>query len=274
MRYSNKQKLKPATKITRNSHPKARNKQQKINHMKNTLKQSLVITALALSTLTFAQTTAAAPAKTTAIGTSKTWGTVDGISMVGLVQGPSSADAQLQVACVFEYTDNDIHSAQALPAKLNGLVHLDEALKGELTNIRKTGQFLGHSLETILITPPAGSMPAKKLLLIGLGDRNQFTPDLMISVGEVAAREAMRLGVTNFAFASDLKDAGIDSPTALVAGNVVRGIVHANRAENYLKEHKLSTTKKLEKVYLLAGPAFFETAGGGISDAISEVKKK
>lgn len=242
--------------------------------MKNILKQSLVIAALAFSTITLAQATTAIPAKTTAVGTSKNWGSVDGISMIGLVQGPSSADAQLQVACVFEYTEGDIHSAQALPAKVNGLVHLDDALKGELTNIRKSGQFQGHSLETILITPPAGSMSAKKLLLIGLGDRNKFTPDLMTSVGEVAAREAMRLGVTNFAFASDLKDAGIDSPTALIAGNVVKGIVHANRAENYLKDHKLSTTKKLEKVYLLAGPAFFETAGGGIADAISEVQKK
>ncbi|MEI7489439.1 MAG: peptidase M17, partial [Chryseobacterium sp.] len=70
---------------------------------------------------------------TTPVGTSKNWGSVDGISMIGLVQGPSSADAQLQVACVFEYTENDIHSAQALPANLNGLVHLDEALKGEFT---------------------------------------------------------------------------------------------------------------------------------------------
>ncbi|WP_241775069.1 M17 family peptidase N-terminal domain-containing protein [Chryseobacterium sp. ERMR1:04] len=211
---------------------------------------------------------------TTPVGTSKNWGSVDGISMIGLVQGPSSADAQLQVACVFEYTENDIHSAQALPASLNGLVHLDEALKGEFTKIRQSGQFHGHSLETILITPPVGSLSAKKLLLIGLGDRNKFTPELMTSVGEVAAREAMRLGVTNFAFASDLKDAGIDSPTALVAGNVVKGIVLANRSETYLKEHKLSNTKKLEKVYLLAGPSFFEVAGGGIKDAIVEVNKK
>ncbi|AZA84481.1 peptidase M17 [Chryseobacterium lactis] len=238
--------------------------------MKNTIARSLVIAALAFSALSFAQTTSS----TTAVGTSKTWGSVDGISMVGLVEGPSSANVQLQVACVFEYTEGDIFNAPALPANLNGLIHLDQALKGELTNIRKSGQFHGHSLETILITPPAGSMPAKKLLLIGLGDRNKFTPDLMTSVGEVAAREAMRLGVTNFAFASDLKDAGIDSPTALVAGNAVRGIVHANRSENYLKEHKLSTTKKLEKVYLLAGHAFFETAGGGISEAIAEVKNK
>lgn len=210
---------------------------------------------------------------TTPVGTSKNWGSVDGISMIGLVEGPSSADAQLQVACVFEYTENDIHSAQALP-DLNGLVHLDDALKGEFTKIRQSGQFQGHSLETILITPPAGSLSAKKLLLIGLGDRNKFTPELMTSVGEVAAREAMKLGVTNFAFASDLKDAGIDSPTALVAGNVVKGIVLANRSEIYLKEHKLSNTKKLEKVYLLAGPSFFEVAGGGIKDAIAKVNKK
>ncbi|UKB82519.1 peptidase M17 [Chryseobacterium sp. MEBOG06] len=242
--------------------------------MKTILSQSLVIAALVFSALNFAQTTTTAPPKTAAIGTSKNWGSVDGISIIGWVQGPSSANTDLQVACVFEYTEGDIFNAPALPASLNGLVHLDEALKGELTNIRKSGQFQGHSLETILITPPAGSMSAKKLLLIGLGDRNKFTPDLMTSVGEVAAREAMRLGVANFAFASDLKDAGIDSPTALIAGNVVRGIVHANRSENYLKEHQLSTTKKIEKVYLLSGPAFFETAGGGISEAIAEVKKK
>lgn len=234
--------------------------------MKNSVNKLLIAIVLVFSNLILAQTTS--------VGTSKNWGSVDGISMIGLVQGPSSANAQLQVACVFEYTEGDIFNASALPANLNGLVHLDEALKGELTNIRKSGQFLGHSLETILITPPAGSMSAQKLLLIGLGDRNKFTPDLMISVGEVAAREAMRLGVSNFAFASDLKDAGIDSPTALVAGNVVRGIVNASRSENYLKEHKLSTTKKLEKVYLLAGPAFFETAGGGISEAITEAQKK
>lgn len=244
------------------------------NTVKSTLSKTLLIAGLVFSTITFSQTTnansSATPAK---VGTSKNWGSIDGISMIGLVQGPSSADAQLHVACVFEYTDNDIHSAQALPANLNGLVHLDEALKGEFTKIRQAGLFKCHSLETILISPPKGSMSAKKLLLVGLGDRNKFTPELMTSVGEVAAREAMRLGVSNFAFASDLKDAGIDSPTALVAGNVVKGIVNANRSETYLKEHNLSKTKKLEKVYLLAGPSFFEVAGGGIQSAIAEVKK-
>lgn len=244
------------------------------NTIKNILSKTLLIVGLLFSNLIFSQTTTLNSSTTTvAVGTSKNWVTVDGISMIGLVQGPSSANTQLQVACVFEYTDNDIHSPQALPANLNGLVHLDEALKGEFTKIRQAGYFKGHALETILISPPKGSISAKKLLLIGLGNRNQFTPELMTLVGEVATREAMRLGVSNFAFASDLKDAGIDSPTALVAENVVKGIIDANRSEVYLKKNNLSETKKIEKVYLLAGPSFFEVAGGGIQKAIFDALK-
>ncbi len=79
------------------------------NIVKNTLGKSMLITGLIFSTLTFSQTTTAnSSVVPTAVGTSKNWGSVDGISMIGLVQGPSSAEAQLQVACVFEYTDNDI----------------------------------------------------------------------------------------------------------------------------------------------------------------------
>ncbi|AJW62976.1 hypothetical protein VO54_01499 [Elizabethkingia miricola] len=97
-------------------------------------------------------------------------------------------------------------------------------------------------------------------------------PEKMIEVGRIAAREAMKLNVKSFAFAADLKDAGIDSPTALVAENVVRGIVSASRVENYLRQKHLSTSPKLQKVFLLAGPAFFEVAGTGVKSAISIFK--
>jgi len=211
--------------------------------------------------------------KAIAVGTSKVWGKVDGIVIEGLVQGPSSASTELQVACVFEYTEGDIFkSPPALPPQLNGMVHLDEALKGQITEIRKTGKFAGHAFEILLITPPAGTMKARKLLLIGLGDRDKFSPDLMISIGKVAMREALILGVNNFAFASDLKDAGIDSPTALVAGNVTKGIIEAYRTQAYLKAKKLSSFKPVTRVTLLAGPAFFSTAGEGIKNAIASFK--
>lgn len=78
------------------------------NTLKNTVNRLLIAATLAFSTVALAQTTTTSTTKTTAVGTSKNWGSVDGIAMIGLVQGPSSADAQLQVACVFEYTDGDI----------------------------------------------------------------------------------------------------------------------------------------------------------------------
>ena len=210
---------------------------------------------------------------TTAIGTARVWGTVDGVAIEGVVQGPSAQVSDLQIACVFEYTEGDIYnSPPALPPALNGLVHLDQDMKGLLTEIRKSGKFLGHANETLLITPAKGAIGGKRLLLIGLGDRNKFTPDLMTGIGGVAMREALKLGVNNFSFASDLKDAGIDSPTALVAGNVVKGIFEAYRTQLWLKEKQLTKIKPIAKVILLAGPAFFTTAGEGIQEAITAIK--
>ncbi|QBJ85764.1 peptidase M17 [Chryseobacterium gleum] len=233
-----------------------------------------LFTALILATAGTHFVSAQAAAEKTAIGTSKTWGTVDGISVVGLVQGPSAAKADLQIACVFEYTEGDIFNPPALPKELNGMVHLDEALKGIITEVRKKGQFKGHALETLLINPPKGSLASGKLLLIGLGNRNSFDADLMKEVGSVAMREALKLQVHTVSFASDIKDAGIDSPTALVAENVVLGAFDAYRAQSYLNTQHLSDKMKLKKLILLAGPSFFTIAGGGIQDAISKLNTK
>lgn len=227
------------------------------------------ILAVSLQTAALAQAPKADTAqKLTAIGTSKVWGTIDGIALEGLVQGPSTSKAPLQVACVFEYTEGDIFNPPALPAAFNGMVHLDHDLKGIITDIRKSGQFKGHAYETLLIEPPAGSFSSKKLLLIGLGDRNAFNADLMVGIGSVAMREALRLNFTSFAFAADIKDAGIDSPTALVAGNVVKGMISAYRTQTYLSSKKMAEKKPMAKVSLLAGPAFFTVAGEGIREAI------
>ncbi|MFB6454716.1 M17 family peptidase N-terminal domain-containing protein [Chitinophaga sp. Hz27] len=228
----------------------------------------LGISLLLLHANTFAQQPQVAT-KATPIGTSKVWGKVDGLSIEGLVQGPSAAVADLQIACVFEYTEGDIFNPPALPAQLNGMVHLDEALKGQITALRKSGKFAGHYLETLLITPPKGALKAPRLLIIGLGDRNNFNADAMINVGAIAMREAARLGVKSFAFASDIKDAGIDSPTALTAANVVKGIINANRTQLYLQSQHLAPVQRVTRAILLAGPAFFETAGEGIKEAIA-----
>ena len=242
----------------------------KTTQIKITARISLFLVML-LGSVQFSLAQTSAP--TVKANTSKIWGAVDGIAIEGMVQGPSTEVTPLQIACVFEYTEGDIfNSPPALPEAINGMVHLDKSLNGLITEIRKSGKFAGHSLETLLITPPAGTIGAKKLLLIGLGDRNKFTPELMKQVASVGMEEALRLGVTEYAFASDLKDAGIDSPTAEVAGYGVTGAVNAYRTQVFLKTKKMANFKPIQKITLLAGPAYFTTAGEGISQAITALK--
>lgn len=195
---------------------------------------------------------------TTPVGTTSELGKVDGLTIAVTVQSPSAEEIPLQIVCLFEYTEGDLTtSPPALPAAANGMVHVDAALKGLITDLRKSGKFAGHTLETLLITPPPGSMPAKKLLLIGLGDRKDFTPELMTGVGRAGMREALRLGVSSYAHASDLKDAGIDSPTGTVAINVVKGAIDAYETALYLNSKQAGPAPSVTGITLLAGPAFF-----------------
>lgn len=205
-----------------------------------------------------------------AVNTKEILGNVNGIDIEVVVQSPSAQDTPLQVVCLFEYTEGDIYnSPPALPKELNGMVHVDEALHGLITELRKTNRFEGKRLETLLIIPPANTVSAKKLLLIGLGSRNDFKPEMMRLIGLTGMREALRLGVTNYSHASDLKDAGISSPTAEVAGNVIQGAIEAYRTQLYLKKQNASEAPSVTKISILTGPVYFEDSKEGIKKVIS-----
>lgn len=208
-----------------------------------------------------------------AVGTSAIIGKANGVAVEVKVQGPSAQETPLQIACVFEYTEGDITNPPALPANLNGMLHLDESLHGIITDLRKSGKFTGHAFETILITPPPGNIKAKQLLLIGLGDRNKFNAEVMYTIGAIGMREALRLGVTSYSHASDIKDAGIDSNTKEVAENVVKGALDAYNTQVHLKEKKMSAFKPVVKVTLLAGPAFFVPSSEAIKEALTAYQK-
>ncbi len=227
--------------------------------MKQLYVPSLLVVALTLMSST----------KLPDVGTEETVGAVNGVTIVAKVQGPSAQETPLQIACLFEYVEGDIYtSPPALPKDSNGMVHLDSALHGLITDIRRTNKFKGKFLETLLITPPPNTIPAKKLLLIGLGSQKSFTPDMMRLVGLVGMREALRLGVTKYSHASDLKDAGYSSPTAQIAGDVVQGALEAYSTQQYLKQQNASDPLTVTEVTLLAGQAYFEDSKTGIKKVI------
>ena len=141
------------------------------------------------------------------------------------------------------------------------------------TELRKSNKFQGKALETLLITPPPNTMPAKKLLLIGLGDRKDFKFETMRMIGVIGMREALRLGVASYSHASDLKDAGLDSPTADVAGYVIQGAIEAYRSQKFLQEHKASSPLTVKKITLLAGPAYFDDSKEGTRKVLGSLQK-
>ena len=209
----------------------------------------------------------------TPVGTHSIAGKLDGLSIEAMVQSPSNEVTPLQVVCLFEYAEGDIYtSPPALPAAANGMVHVDQQLHGLITELRKTGRFQGHTLETLLIIPQPGAIKAKRLLLIGLGNRDHFSPDLMTDVGRVGMREALRLGVTSYAHASDLKDGGLDSPTGEVATNVVKGAMDAYETELFLQKRGVAAKKPLTKLTLLAGQPFYAPSVESIKEFITHYK--
>ena len=119
--------------------------------MKNSLRSpflSLLAISVVVGSRALAQT--AAP-KLIPLGTSEVLGKVNGLAIEAKVQSPSGQVTPLQIVCVFEYTEGDIfNSPPALPPELNGLWHVDQALNGLITDLRKSGRFAGHACETLL----------------------------------------------------------------------------------------------------------------------------
>jgi hypothetical protein len=208
------------------------------------------------------------------LGTSKVVGKIDGIQIEAKVQSPSGQQTPLQIVCLFEYTEGDLFMPPALPKELNGMVHVDEALHGLITSIRKDGKFSGTRYETLLIDPPPKSIPAKKLLLVGLGNRHDFNADIMETVGRIGMREALRIGVTSYSHASDIKDAGISSPTGAVAAFVVKGALDAYRTQIYLRQKGAARFVPMGKFTLLTGPAFFEDSHKAVLSTLQTFNKQ
>lgn len=193
-----------------------------------------------------------------------------GLKVTVRMQGPYDAEVPLQIVCYFKHK-----AGQTLKG---APVELDKRLSGVIGNLRSRGEFVGEALETLVIDTRQ-MIPAKKLLLIGLGSEADLSLDVMERVGRVAYREAARLKATSVAFAPLLRDQGVDTlPTGDVEQRVIRGVLLARDTDTRLQHEGLGAKFELQEWIVEAGPAFFqETTKGvnaGIKDAASAVKAR
>jgi hypothetical protein len=188
-----------------------------------------------------------------------------GLTLTVRMQGPYDADVPLQVICYFK--------AKAVGDTLKGApVELDKRLGGVIGNLRSRDEFAGDELETLVIDT-RGRIPAKQLLLIGLGEQQSLSPERMERVGRAAYREAARLGAATVGFAPLIRDQGNDKlPTGEVARFVIRGVLSARDTDVRLQKEGLSKKFAMEEWVAEAGPAFYQETIAGVKTGIDEAK--
>src|SRR5260370_28117883 len=101
------------------------------------------------------------------------------------MMGPYGEPADLQIICLLK------HKASGDTCQ-GAAKDTDEHLHGILSALRNRGEFVGELGETFLFTPPSGSIPAKRFMMIGLGEEKDLSLDSLRVVGRIAAREPVR----------------------------------------------------------------------------------
>ena len=188
------------------------------------------------------------------------------IPMRILVQSPADTETDLQIICLFRSDDsNTLHGS---------LIETNEKLKGLLDKIRKPSLFRGELGETLMLQP-VRSLTAKRVLIIGLGDSQTFTPERMELVGAIAYREASRLGVAHPFFAPTILDGGVTRfTTGQVSEQVIGGFFRAANTEKLLNSEGKGPQPVIQDLTYLAGPQYSSSTQEGIEKGIATEARK
>jgi cytosol aminopeptidase family protein len=228
----------------------------------------LLRTVCALLPLSIALARGAEPAPKEHVFDSQPLGIKMSIKMVG----PYMEAADLQIICLFKHKESgDIYQGAAQDT--------DKHLHGLLSTLRNRGEFVGELGETILFDPPKGSIPAKRFMVIGLGDEQTLSLESLRVVGRIAAREAVRLKASHVAWAPVIRDQG-NSTIEVGSGDraLAEQMLMAYDTEKRLQAQGLSLNFSIATFVIEAGPSYFDSAvkevGEGISTATAEISRR
>ena len=195
----------------------------------------------------------------------KTFDAPRGLKVSVKMIGPYSEPADLQIICLFKHKPSgDIYQGAAKDT--------DQHLHGLLSALRNRDEFVGELGETILCTPPAGSIPAKQFMVIGLGDEKNLSLDSLRVVGRIVAREAVRLKAKHVAWAPVIRDEG-NITIDVGAGDraFIEQMLSAYDTDKRLQEQELAPAFSIEDIVIEAGPAFFEEASKQVEAGIESM---
>src|SRR6202140_2321766 len=197
--------------------------------------------------------------------TEKTFAAPHGLKVSTKMIGPYGEPADLQIICLFKHkASGDTYQGAAKDT--------DEHLHGILSALRNRGEFVGELGETFLFTPPSGSIPAKRFMVIGLGEEKDLSLDSLRVVGRIAAREAVRLNAKHVAWAPVIRDEG-NSTVEVGEGDrvFVEQMLSAYNTEQRLQTQGLAPKFSIQSLVIEAGPTYFEDAVKQVSEGIESM---
>ena len=93
-----------------------------------------------------------------------------------------------------------LHIFERDKAPVGFVAKVDQLYNGAISRVLQNGDFTGRKEDTLLLYPPAGSPGIERVLLVGVGKREEHTVErLRRSVG-VAVRQAEKLNIPDIAF--------------------------------------------------------------------------
>lgn len=83
---------------------------------------------------------------------------------------------------------------------------VDRELQGQLARLLERGDFKGKRDEALVVYPPAGSLGAERVALVGLGRHDDYTLERLRRAVGSAVRQAERVGATGLALGFEFQD--------------------------------------------------------------------
>lgn len=219
----------------------------------------LLTAALSLPIISAAENQAATPKET--VLPNQPLGLKVSVKMVG----PYMEAADLQIICLFKHKrDGDTYQGAAKDT--------DTHLNGVLSALRDRGEFVGELGETFLFSPAKGSIPAKRFMVIGLGEEKELSLQSLRVIGSIAARESVRLRARHVAWAPVIRDEG-NSTIEVGEGDrvFIEQVVLAYDTEKRLQSQGLAPDFSIETIIVEAGPAFFDSAVKQIGEGLAAI---
>ena len=130
---------------------------------------------------------------------------------------------------------------------------LDDALGGQLRELRETGEFSGKNQQAVLIHT-RGVLPAKRMLLLGLGKKVEVTLDRVRQAMGTAFKKVQQIGAESFS-APLLATDTVKAPASDIAQAMVEGAILGGYRFTHYRSDDEEPSKDVRTMTLLANRA-------------------